>query len=1020
MKRMRHYLLGLLLIVATPFLGLGQDDNYVFLPDASGFDRSGYEVELEATTQELIFVLPDAYQSQFKVLDFGFYLHNETESGGFEEAFDQGKALAAAESPFYLLFAKQTDQNGVYTKFWYHLVLPDDAGYPCVQEAGVESILSGVQVATDTKYNAQNNNPLTFHEAEINGILFLKDRLSKLYNCCESNPVQDDGRKKSTLCTNCSSDYLYQTSLLGARFAEYPDYKSEVIKNTDGTFQILITDDTGEVTDLMIALNEFVGEVSAEGFDTSITIHEIDLDGDICENENEILNFGGSILDVDYAEDIVLLKKNGNYKVFYRFGFSDELYGAPVYCSGFTADQKKNVILPAIVARWIIKRAIMAGTAVMIDISIQILVEKTFGNYATWGEAWENLDLKGWDLMITAIEGASGGKLDNLVSVISGCARAGINYVIDEDNCGFVMSEFFSITLLGCLEGIAGAIIGDQIGKIAKKYFPDKHTDLLGDAISGSPRLISTFFRKPNLLKSWKELFDFPTLRRKEGNLDILDDYLDEFPNVQTADIKLGIETASIGLNRQSGFYRYCINGLGCFVKDTKVLMGYKPLDLPNLGFMAVAAAMPLITPIQDVQIDDLVKSYIHSESYLTASSDIGGINMPGWQDYDYLEITPETWQVGKFLIQEENGIRVEINVNRPKAWFIREGITEIGQSTQLVLSELGVYGNATLLELSCTKMDTRDFNLNETGNVERPVITTYKRIVNEIFEYTFSDNQVLACTPNHPIYSLEKQSYIPIGDLDIGEVIVSYSDENVSLIKSEPRNSQEYVYNFEVWRSHNYFVSKDLNYNWLLVHNACWKTVDEVKKMSSAERKAFINKMWDDGISWDPTNTNHPIFGRGRFSESLMRKGKYKDHNFTGTGFNGDNASLGVDNYPSIDFYKGNVATSMKTSRGNNPWAWRNANNSNTGLEYNKKHLDDLISGMDQGPNLPGKFGNHADLQNVEKVDLDIFVREIDEELYPQTKWQEMVDDYLMTEGFNHLIGKIKVNLGKLEDFID
>jgi hypothetical protein len=254
-------------------------------------------------------------------------------------------------------------------------------------------------------------------------------------------------------------------------------------------------------------------------------------------------------------------------------------------------------------------------------------------------------------------------------------------------------------------------------------------------------------------------------------------------------------------------------------VRNTPVLMAN---TFKNVASGMALAAMPLVAPIQNVQVDDMVKAYHHEEMYLTASND-DDLYVPGWQDYDYLDITPETWQIGKFIIEEDDGSLVEIEANRPKKWFEDQGVTEVGNSTFLIMEEFGVFGIAELLELKPTDIDTRTFTLNESGKVDRPVITTFKRIAQDILDYTFSNGQVISCTPNHPFYSSDQKAYVPIGEMTFGESVQTSSDREIKFIGGKSREKGEHVYNFEVWREHNnYYVGFEGIEDFILVHNTC------------------------------------------------------------------------------------------------------------------------------------------------------------------------------------------------------
>ena len=392
-----------------------------------------------------------------------------------------------------------------------------------------------------------------------------------------------------------------------------------------------------------------------------------------------------------------------------------------------------------------------------------------------------------------------------------------------------------------------------KIGKLATKVKP----------------IAKSFIKVFGLTKAWKFISNFPSLRKKSSNVELMAEYRNAHPTNTIDDVTMGINDAAVGTTTQTGFLRFCLKGLGCFIKNTPVLMANTFINtskntnqnrfkISNAKSLAVAAAMPIVAmPIQDVQVDDMVKAYHHEEMYLTASNDADDIYVPGWQDYDYLDITPETWQVGKFVITEEDGNVVEIEANRPKKWFESLGVEKIGNSTFLVMEEFGVYGNAELLELKRTVIETRNFKLNENEKVDRPVITTFKRVANEISDYTFSNGQVISCTPNHPFYSSDRQAYIPVGELSFGETVQTAGDREVKFIRGKAREKGEYVYNFEVWREHNYFVGSEESDNFLLVHNTCpIKLIQDAIK--AVDLRGFkINGKLEIPDSWVQKTTN-------------------------------------------------------------------------------------------------------------------------------------------------------------------
>ena len=228
-------------------------------------------------------------------------------------------------------------------------------------------------------------------------------------------------------------------------------------------------------------------------------------------------------------------------------------------------------------------------------------------------------------------------------------------------------------------------------------------------------------------------------------------------------------------------------------MKGTPVLMANNPFK--NIATGLALATMPIVTPIQNIQVDDMVKAYHHEEFLLTASNDVDNIYVHGWRSYDYLDITPETWQIGKFIIKEKNGNIVEIEANRPKEWFENYGLCKKGDKAFITIAEMTIFDYVTLVSTYPTKIDTRKLRLDGNGKVNRPVITKYKRVAKEISDYTFSNGQVIGATPNHPFYSLDREEYVPIGELEFGEKILTAGEREVKFISGKSRERRERMF---------------------------------------------------------------------------------------------------------------------------------------------------------------------------------------------------------------------------------
>ncbi len=181
-------LLGLIFVYLNPVYG---QNCYVRLSDVSGITPTQAQLDsLESTACRLRDSLPSEFQSAFKVYDFGFYLHNETMVGGYPEAFQKAIDLAQAGSPYYLLFGKQTDKNGVYTRFWVQIKLPVSGGFYCLSQETPNfnfDLSHKYQVVTNSYYLENKVEPEFYHKPEQNTMEQLATQIGKTTRCCSQN-----------------------------------------------------------------------------------------------------------------------------------------------------------------------------------------------------------------------------------------------------------------------------------------------------------------------------------------------------------------------------------------------------------------------------------------------------------------------------------------------------------------------------------------------------------------------------------------------------------------------------------------------------------------------------------------------------------------------------------------------------------------------------------------------------------------------------------------------------------------
>jgi hypothetical protein len=241
-----------------------------------------------------------------------------------------------------------------------------------------------------------------------------------------------------------------------------------------------------------------------------------------CWQLDQFLQSGLARLDTTslaYEENIIILAFGGELRVFYKFAVgADYGPGLETLKGGFPSG-RQAVAIPAIVG-WIIKKAAMAGTGALMHVGITVAFEKWFGEYDTWGEAWDNSSFKPWELYYAA---ASGALADQVVLQFFGdIANGMVSYVLNTPTSSFSWEGFFAggvVTGLadGVLGLLTGGILGDLSNKgkaIFQKYAPNINLTPGGPG-GGDPwyrtlkelmGLVPTFMAKPKTFGAWKRL----------------------------------------------------------------------------------------------------------------------------------------------------------------------------------------------------------------------------------------------------------------------------------------------------------------------------------------------------------------------------------------------------------------------------------------------------------------------------------------------------------------------------------
>ena len=335
-------------------LGL-QAQTYIPLADNTDIDREPYRADLEAAAQELVSVFefgPDtSLQSKFKVFDFGFYLHQSSDAEGIPESFERAKAIAARTAPYYLLFAKQSDEDGFYTEFLVDLKLPEAVS--CIQEETKNTIINLLNEEANNIHLANKKYYFKYAEAEKGVMLKLKGYLEQVVSCCNA-------RTQCGLCLFSPED---MTSSLNQRgFLEF-DQSTFTIDSTESynenldfqsDFKVQITTQYGDAYyrwSMTDELNKFVEN------NTGAKVRTLYFNDYNCDNFIQYLNgeypieptsaFGRNSGNSDYFEEIIILDIAGKQQVFFNLNSANKSEASALMALQHLAAGNRGALLHA-------------------------------------------------------------------------------------------------------------------------------------------------------------------------------------------------------------------------------------------------------------------------------------------------------------------------------------------------------------------------------------------------------------------------------------------------------------------------------------------------------------------------------------------------------------------------------------------------------------------------------------------------------------------------------------------------
>jgi hypothetical protein len=166
------------------------------------------------------------------------------------------------------------------------------------------------------------------------------------------------------------------------------------------------------------------------------------------------------------------------------------------------------------------------------------------------------------------------------------------------------------------------------------------------------------------------------------------------------------------------------------------------------------------------------------------------------------------SWAKISFVVRRDDGIIVDTELLRPWSW-VESLSLQPGHSINIHVPELQVHGIATVTGLeTCPPLADGDGEVVTGRYITRKVAATTR--------ITLEGGSVVEGTPIHPIWSVDREDWVPLGELTVGEQLLG-RDGPVKIIASEVVHKPTRVYNLEVNGEHVYQIG-DLR---VLVHNA-------------------------------------------------------------------------------------------------------------------------------------------------------------------------------------------------------
>lgn len=427
---MKNLILKFIFVILSFLMisGVKAQDCITFHSDYSGLEWDDTERQLITTAAcELKTLIADAGVTGFKVHTFGFYGYNPNMTGGTEAVWNEFLSARVNTSTPHLAIGKEINLDGSFKKFWVSFDVPTSGYFNCMSASDKNALKS--QLETFGSSGTPNPSAL----AMLN---WLKTKLTKLKSCCNV--------ATSTLtCSDCQ----YSLAEAEAKLIEKGFYKIEAENiSTSPSIYIILQSSikitysaNGNSINLTDELESFLGEVNGTGKVTTFNKTN-------CQGLADFTSL--SLGSFDYAEDVVLLDFDGKKALYTN------------YSSLCVAGRGKRA-LPIVI--WALRKAGQIAAGVVIDLGLEVLIEKWVGGHASFSAAFEATDIGCSEVMSAIGDNTFKSKIGE---AIWEATKPSIDYVIKTPSANWTWPGMGTAVE----KGIQDALLGQILGKFADKF----------------------------------------------------------------------------------------------------------------------------------------------------------------------------------------------------------------------------------------------------------------------------------------------------------------------------------------------------------------------------------------------------------------------------------------------------------------------------------------------------------------------------------------------------------------------